>query len=142
MSVPAAGARGCEALKGIVGGHAMTENKRPLSVAIIAWVYIAVGAVGFVFYFTQLHGANAFHVDGLLVEFVRFLAIVCGVFMLRGQNWARWLAIAWIVFHVGLSAFHAWRELAVHSLFFVLIVWCLFHARARRYFRGTRTEPT
>ncbi len=123
-------------------GEDMTENKRPLSVTIVAWVYIAVGAGGFVFYFTQLHGASAFQLDGLLVELVRFLAIVCGVFMLRGKNWARWLAIAWIVFHVGLSAFHAFRELAIHSLFFVLIGWCLFHSGARRYFRGARVEPT
>ena len=35
------------------------------------------------------------------------LAIVCGVFLLRGHNWARWLALAWIAFHVVLSAFHA-----------------------------------
>ena len=117
-------------------------NKRPWSVTIIASVYIAVGVVGFVFYFTQLHGASAFQADWLLIEFVRFLAIVCGVFMLRGENWARWLAIAWIVFHVGLSAFHALRELAVHSLLFVVIVWCLFHSEARRYFRGARIEPT
>jgi hypothetical protein len=116
-------------------------NKRPLSVTIIAWVYIAVGAVGFVFYFTQLHEASAFQYDGLLIELVRFLAVVCGVFMLRGQDWARWLAIAWIVFHVGLSAFHPFRELAIHSAFFVVIVWCLFNLEARRFFRSSRIEP-
>ncbi|MGC1618403.1 MAG: hypothetical protein WA765_07935 [Candidatus Acidiferrum sp.] len=114
------------------------EDKRPLSVTIIAWVYIAVGVAGFVFYFTQLHGASAFQLDGLLVELVRFLAIVAGIFMLRGRNWARWLAIVWIVFHVGLSAFHPWRELAVHSVLFVVFAWCLYHPGARRYFRGAR----
>ena len=33
------------------------------------------------------------------------------------QNWARWLALAWIIFHVGLSLFHPIGELAFHVAF-------------------------
>ncbi len=61
--------------------------------------------------------------------------------MLRGHNWARWLAIAWMGFHVGLSAFHAFHELAIHSLFFAAITWLLFRPAAARYFRGERMKP-
>jgi hypothetical protein len=120
----------------------LIAHKRPLSVTIVAWVYIAVGVAGFVFYFTEFPANSALQSEALLVESVRFLAIVGGVFLLRGQNWARWLAVAWMAFHVGLSAFHTRRELAIHSLFFVVIVCCLFHAGARAYFRGPRIEPT
>jgi hypothetical protein len=56
--------------------------------------------------------------------------------MMRGQNWARWLAVAWMAFHVILSAFHAVRELAIHSLFLAVIAWILFRPEGARYFRG------
>ena len=38
--------------------------------------------------------------EGVWVGLTELLAILSGVFMLRGQNWARWLALAWIAFHV------------------------------------------
>src|SRR5262249_39079375 len=62
------------------------------------------------------------------------LAIVCGVFLLRGSNWARWLLLAWIAFHVVLSAFHNVFELAMHSLLLVVVAYCLFRPRTSAYF--------
>ena len=113
-------------------------EKRPLSVTIVACVYIAVGAIGFAAHFPEL---LAWQADSVWVESTELLAVVSGALMLRGQNWARWLAIAWIGFHVGLSAFGNLRELAVHALFFVLIAWILFRPRAARYFRRQRIDP-
>ena len=105
--------------------------KRPLSVTILAWIYIAVGAVSFI-YGAPLH---AIHADDVMAESVRLSGIIAGAWMLRGENWARWLAIAWILFHVGLSAFHNLRELAVHAVFGVVIAILLFRPNAARYFR-------
>jgi hypothetical protein len=104
-------------------------------------VYIGVGTIGFVSHFTEIHARNAIQYDGILIEVVEVLAIVCGAFMLRCHNWARWLAIAWMAFHVVLSAFGAFHEFAVHSLFCAAIVSLLFRPAAVRYFRGGRTEP-
>jgi hypothetical protein len=59
--------------------------------------------------------------------------------MLRGHNWARWLALAWIGCHVILSAFHSVFEVAVHGLLFAAIAYFLFRPRATRYFRGAST---
>jgi len=56
------------------------------------------------------------------------------VFMLRGQNWARWLALLWMATHVVISAFHPMRELVIHSVVFVLIAYLLFRREAREYF--------
>ena len=120
----------------------MTWNMRPLSVTILAWLYIGVGMIGFVSHFTEIHARNAFRYDGIWIEVVEILAIVCGAFMLRGHNWARWLAIAWMVFHVVLSAFGAFHEFAIHSLFCAAIAWLLFRPTAVRYFCGERMEPT
>jgi hypothetical protein len=120
----------------------MNSNKRPLSVTILACVYIAVGAIGFAYHFTNLLAKGAFQDDGLWIELTEFVAIVCGAFMLRGHDWARWVALAWMVFHVILSAFHAFGEFAVHCLFCAVIAWFLFRPAAARYFRGAPVEPT
>ncbi len=112
----------------------MSPKKIPLSVFAIACLYLAVGLGGFVFHFKDLRAP-----DGVSIEVTEFLAIVCGAFLLRAQNWARWLAIAWMAFHVAIS-FGVVRQLAIHSLFLVLIVWCLFRADAARFFRRAEAE--
>ncbi|HLW81826.1 MAG TPA: hypothetical protein VKS20_07280 [Candidatus Acidoferrales bacterium] len=118
----------------------VSPNKRPISVTILAWIYIAVGALGVVFRFHGLLGQGAFPWGGLSVELVEVGAIVCGAFMLREHNWARWLAVAWIIFHVVISV-GAWRELAVHSVICAVIIWILFRPAATRYFRGAPIGP-
>ena len=117
----------------------MNANKRPTSVTILACVYLAVGVGGFAVHFREL---LARHPDAVGIEVTELTAIVCGVFLLRGQNWARWLALAWIAFHVILSAFHAIPELVIHAAFCALFAWLLFRPEAARYFRGTQSEPT
>jgi Trk-type K+ transport system membrane component len=108
-------------------------RKRPITVLIVACVYIAVGAIGFVFHF-HLAELLAFQRDSLLIELTELLAIISGVFLLLGRNWARWLAVAWMGFHVAIS-FPVVRQIVVHSLLLVLIVWLLFRPAAGRYFR-------
>jgi hypothetical protein len=120
----------------------MNFSKRPLSVTILGWLYIAVGTIGFAYHFTGIQARHAFQYDDVWVELVECVAIIAGAFMLRGQNWARWLALAWIASHVILSAFHAFREFAIHCLFCAAIAWFLFRPPAARYFRGARIEPT
>jgi hypothetical protein len=111
--------------------------KRPLSVTILACVYIAVGIGGFAAHFRELLTLQH---DEVWIELTELVAILCGVFLLRGHDWARWLALAWIAFHVALSAFQAIPELVIHALFCAVIVWLLFRREAGRYFRGIRVE--
>jgi hypothetical protein len=63
-------------------------------------------------------------------------AVVAGVFMLRGQNWARWLALLWMATHVVISAIHLMQGLLIHSLLLLLIAYFLFRREARKYFRA------
>ena len=67
-------------------------NKRPLSVTIVSCLLAAAGAVGLVYHSTEFKTLHPFPYNTLWVSLVRVLAIVAGVFMLRGSNWARWLA--------------------------------------------------
>jgi hypothetical protein len=116
----------------------MNSNKRPLSVTILGCLYIAVGTIGFAYHFSEIWARHALQYDDVWVELVEVLAIIAGAFMLRGHDWARWLTLAWIAFHVVLSAFHAFREFAIHCVFCAVIAWLLFRPQAGRYFRGAR----
>jgi hypothetical protein len=111
----------------------MNENKRPLSVTGMAWLFIVVGAVTFVYHFPNL---RALHTEDLWIELTELLAFVAGAFMLRGHNWARWLALAWMGFHVAISAFPPFKGLVVHCIIFAGIAWLLLRSDSAQYFRG------
>lgn len=118
----------------------MKSNSRPLSLTILAWLYIAVGMIGAIGHGSEFLARNAFHSDVIWIELTEFVAILSGAFILRGQNWARWAAFAWIAFHVILSAFNVFPEFAIHCVFCAVIAWLLFRANAARYFRRTPAE--
>lgn len=108
------------------------SNKRPLSVTLLGCAYLAVGAGGMLAHFPGFH---SWRYDDLLVEFTELLALLGGALILTGKSRARWLAVAWMAFHVILSAFHSAPETALHGFFLALIVWVLFRPAAARYFR-------
>ncbi len=109
----------------------MNKARRPIAVLILACLYIVVGAAGIVGHFP--HGA--FHREDVWIELTELLALVAGIFMLRGHSWARWLAIAWMAFHVVIS-WPSLSRLAIHTILLAAIAWLLLEPGARRYFAG------
>ena len=110
-------------------------NKRPLVVTIVAVLYIVAGAVGFAYHLKDFRGASAFPWNVVGIELVRLAAIVAGVFVLLGLNWARWLAVAWMAFHVVVGALHGFVQAATHGVFLLIILWFLFRPEASRFFK-------
>jgi hypothetical protein len=99
---------------------------------------LAVGTTGFAAHFTEwLTSPSA---EAWQVELTEAPAAVAGAFLLRGRDWARWLALAWIAVNVVLSAFHVF-ELAVYLAFAAAIGWGLLRPPARRYFCPADIEP-
>jgi uncharacterized membrane protein HdeD (DUF308 family) len=121
------------------GTHMM--NKRPLSVTVIGWLFLVTGVIGLAYHAAEFNIKGSFQYDLVLVCFVRFLAIVFAVFMLRANNWARWLLVAWIAFHVILSGFHSLLQLIVHSFLMALVTYFLFRPQSSAYFRHVIAEP-
>lgn len=107
-------------------------NKRPWPVIVIATLYLLVGIAGFAFHFSEL---LARHPDAFAIEATELLAAISAIGLLMRRNWARWLALAWIIFHVGLSLFHPLRELLIHVAFCLLIAWALFQRETALWFR-------
>jgi uncharacterized membrane protein len=103
---------------------------RPFAVTAIGWLFIATGIVGFVYH--AFEAPNAFGPELIWVEIVRLLAIVAGAFLLRGRDWARWLLVAWIAYHVALSAWHSVSELVVHAVLLIAVTWLLFRPARKK----------
>jgi hypothetical protein len=114
--------------------------KRPLSVTLIGWLFIVAGTVGLVYHAKEFKADGPFQYELVLVCLIRLLAIVCGAFILRGSNWARWGLLIWIAYHVVLSAFHTLSELVVHSLLFGVVAWFLLRPIATAFFRAARDD--
>ena len=76
-----------------------------------------------------------------MVHVARIAAVLSGVFMLYGFNWARWLLVAWIVFHLILSILHSPLQLLMHTLLFAIVLYFIFRPQASAYFREAGTEP-
>jgi hypothetical protein len=120
-------------------------NKRPLSITIISWISITVGCIALLSGFLPAFNQNAAQriagreanplIELSLVSGVRMLAVISGVFMLFGFNWARWLLVFWLLLHVFLSLMHSPLELFVHILLLAVVVYFLFRPAASAYFR-------
>ena len=112
-------------------------SKRPHSITVIGWIFITAGAVGLVYHATDFNVQRPFDADVLWVSFVRLLAILVGVFALRGNNWARWGLVGWLAYHVILSVLHTPFELVVHSVVLAAVLYFVLRPEARAYFRVT-----
>src|SRR6266511_1765744 len=113
-------------------------NTRPRSLTLISWLFVTAGVIGLAYHATEFQAWRPVEYDLVWVCLVRLLAILCGVFMLRGSNWARWLLVVWMGYHIALSVLHSPLQLFVHSLLLAVILYFLFRPQASMYFRGTR----
>ena len=110
-------------------------NKRPIAVTVVAGLFIAAGVFGSTVHFRELAAHKPFNLADLGIPMVSLLPVLFGVFLLLGHNWARWIALIWMAFHVAISFFDSLEKVAVHSLLLAVIAYALFRADAKAYFR-------
>jgi hypothetical protein len=126
-------------------------NKRPRSITVISWIFIAFGGIALL---TSLLPPVDAAADQRLTEFRSqhpfqfaliyvspILAVVCGVFMLRGCNWARWLLVVWFGHNAIGNILHSPARFFLPGFLFGVAVFFLFRPQATAYFRGTSAEP-
>ena len=112
-------------------------KRPPIAVILVIAVYLLVGVMGFVYHFREL---TAGHQDAIAIELTELTAVIAGVGLLMRKNWARWLALVWVVFHVVLSLFHPLRELMIHVALCLVIAWLLFRPGTATWFRERQAE--
>ena len=64
-------------------------RKRPVSITVIGWMFIVVGVVGFLYHLGDFKARQPFDYGLLAICFVRLLAVLGGIFLLRGFCCAR-----------------------------------------------------
>jgi len=111
-------------------------SNRPLSVIIISCLFIITGIVGIAYHVTEINIHDLIASELIWPLLVRLLAVVGGIFLFRGANWARWLLSVWLAFHVVLSYFHSTPEMAMHAVLMVVVSFFLFRPKANEYFQG------
>ena len=122
---------------------------RPVSITVISCVCIAVGTIALAAGLLSPGGADSpgtvtdvkpLRLGELgLVLGVRALLVVGGAFLLRDRNWARWLLVVWLGYHVVLGALHSLFGFTIHILLFAIVTYFLFRPLASAYFRCTAT---
>jgi hypothetical protein len=115
------------------------KDHRPLSITIISWLFMIFGSIALISGLLPLAGSNTAQLVAefkthWMVHLSRVLQIVSGLFMLRGHNWARWLLVAWIAFHIVIGALHSWIQFLTHVLIFSVVLFFLFRHNASEYF--------
>ena len=117
---------------------------RPLSITIIGWLFLIFGSITLLSGLLPLTGANSQLITELkthwMVHLSRLAAVVSGLFMLRGHNWARWLLVAWIAFHIVVGALHGWVPLLTHVVIFSVILIFLFRRNASQFFARAESQ--
>lgn len=117
---------------------------RPRTITAVAWLFIIVGAAGLLRDLWPLATSHAaeqlakLRADGWQdlgpAWSLRALAIVGGVALLRGRNWARWLLAAWMLVHVLISIAHSTAEVLMHLAIFVPLTVLLFRRATGAFF--------
>lgn len=119
-------------------------RRRPIGVIVVSALLVLAAAGGLVADFLNSPSLSADHYAAIWIALVNVVGIVAGVFLFRGRNWARWLATAWMAFHVVISLWNPWQKIVIHGLIFVLMTLILLRRDAHDFFRPqteARNEP-
>lgn len=120
-------------------------EKRPISITVIAWIFIVTGGITLISSFSlkdpmvkelmaksplPLPIQYAMTYIGLLVS------IANGIGMLKKQNWARFLYVIWgaIGLLIGLFTSPVKTFLIPGLIFFIIITFFIFRPAANQYF--------
>ena len=107
--------------------------KRPLAITVLGCLFILAGSAGLVYHLTD----RPLEKGIVLISLVRLLAVIGGVFLLLGHSWARWLLLAWLAFHVGISAFRSLPDTLAHLVLLIVVAYFLLTPPSATYFRST-----
>jgi uncharacterized membrane protein HdeD (DUF308 family) len=109
--------------------------KPPFQVTFLGWLFIVVGIVSTAYHLW--HGTLDRWTVPIVI--VGALAVVAGVFLLRGVSWARWLLLAWLAFHVVVGALNSLGDALPHAVLLLAVGYVLLGPPTSKYFE--RAKP-
>ena len=100
------------------------------------WLFVVIGILNTAWHLWK----GMFDRWMIAILFLTVSAIVAGVFLLRGARWARWLALAWLAFHVVVSALNSLWDALPHAVLLLVIGYVLLGPPTAQYFRQPQHE--
>jgi hypothetical protein len=114
-------------------GSARTSRRSVLAVGVL---FLILGALDLYRGIAPLlASAPGWHmaIDDVEVLAIGIAAIVGGIYLLRGANWARWLLAVWMALHVAISIGQP-STLLAHVVIFGFVAYLLFRPGASTHF--------
>ena len=109
----------------------MSAMKRPYELTVAGWLFIVIGILNTAWHLWK----GALDRWMIAILFLTVSAIAAGVFLLRGARWARWLALAWVAFHLVVSALNSVSAALPHIVLLLVIGYVLLGPPTAEYFR-------
>ena len=110
--------------------------KRPFQVTTLGWLFTAVGILSTIYHLLK----SPFDRWTVPILLVGMIAIVAGVFLLRGVRWARWLVLAWLAFHVVVSALNSLSDAMAHVVLLLVVGYFLLGPPTSKYFQSMQPK--
>jgi hypothetical protein len=108
--------------------------KRPFAVAFLGWLFIFVSVAALLYH--VIKGQLDFWMIPIVL--LELAGVLAGIFLLKGRNWARWLLLAWVAFHVVSSGLNSLFASVPHLLLLIAVAYFLFTPPDSQYFRSPR----
>jgi hypothetical protein len=112
------------------------STKRPFEVTFLGWLFIVVGTVSTIYHLLR----GSFDRWVIPIVFVGAVAVLAGVFLLRGARWPRWVLLVWLAFHVVAIALESLWGAVEHLALLAVIGYFLLGPPTSEYFRRARPE--
>ena len=114
----------------------LNSRERPFQVTVLGWLFIVVGIVSTAYHLLK----NELDRRTVPIVLVGLIAVVAGVFLLRGARWARWLLLAWLVVHVVWSALNSLADAMPHVVLVVVVGYFLLGPPTSQYYQREQAE--
>ena len=114
----------------------LDSMKRPFQVTVLGWLFIGVGIVSTAYHLWK-SSLDRWTIPVLLVGII---AIVAGGFLRRGARWARWLVLAWLAFHVVVSALNSLTDALPHLALLLVVGYFLLGPPTAKYFQSAQAK--
>ena len=116
----------------------LSSGQRPArprmpSLIVVGAIFVILGALDIWRGIAPLFISGHLAADDTEVLAIGIAAIVGGIGVLRGMNWARWLLAVWTTFHVAISVGQP-KQFVAHLVIFGGIMYLLFRRRASEFF--------
>ena len=114
----------------------LNAANRPFQVAFLGWLFIVVGTLSSTYHLLK----NPLDRWTIPIMLVGIIAVVAGIFLLRGARWSRWVLLIWLAFHVVVSAFDSLPDAIVHAALLLVIGYFLLGPPTSKYFERVQAE--